>query len=375
MKKIAAVVIVVSTVTFNINAQTSGLVLPYFFFDVESFIDIITTTKSSEYAKVPEIHFDLDSYFMDETLQWFSFLSRGIDRAMPFGGFYYAGFFNYRFPTAVNKADDYTRMDINAYLNAKVRLGKYFTIPLIMSLINANIGGGKKTDDENVIENRDSNSKQEYFLGSGLIFESNIGMIGAFSGVKIEAKPVENRWGYTELAREITYPVYIIPRLNTGDYPIVGLFLEKIFGYLGIKTTGGISAYSGALASPVVDIKGKELKFEIYHNSKSYNFEAENRNYGLRVYLLPNWSFDAGFRHYFNVQGDSYNYGNTGYGKIILQIPQPTILHNFYISMDNNYFPFPKLGYEISYVFGSVSFNFGATRNFYEYAMTLRFYL
>ena len=172
----------------------------------------------------------------------------------------------------------------------------------------------------------------------------------------------------------VSYPVYIVPRLNTGYYPVIGFLFEKIFGYLGIKTTGGISAYSGAIASHTINIKDRDVKFEIYHNAKGYNFEAENRNYGVRVHLLPYWSFDAGFRHYFNVQGDSYNYNNTGYGEIILQIPQTQILHTFYLSMDNNYFPFPKIGYEISYAFGSLSFNFGFTEKYKEYSFTLRAY-
>jgi hypothetical protein len=349
LKKIAAVVIVVATVTFNINAQTN----------------ILYTTKSSEYVKAPELYFDLDSYFLEESLQWFSFIKGGSARVRSLIGMYNSGYFKYRFPTEKNEDDNHARMDMNGYLNFNVKIGQYFTIPLFGTFVYANMNNDEKGEDENDILGDDSKGK--YLLGSGLIFESKIGMIGAFSGIKREKEFADDRW-------VVSYPVYIVPRLNTGDYPGIGFFLEKIFGYLGIKTTGGISAYSGTLASHTVNIKDQDVKFEMYHNAKSYNFEAENRNYGIRVYLLPYWSFDAGFRHYFNVQGNSYNYNNTGYGEIILQIPQTPILHTFYLSMDNNYFPFPKIGYEISYAFGSLSFNFGFTEKYNEYSFTLRAY-
>jgi hypothetical protein len=352
MKKIVAFVIVVSTVTFSINAQSPA--------------NILYTTNSSEYVKAPELYFDLDSYFLEETLQWFSFLNRGI-RVRQLIGMYNSGYFKYRFPTEKNEDDDHTRMDFNYYLNFNVKIGQYFTIPIFGTLVYANVDNDKIGEDKNDIIGEDSNKKNKYLFGSGLIFESKYGMIGAFSGIKRERESANGQW-------VISYPFYFVSRLNTGDYPFIGFFLEKILGYSGIKTTGGISAYSGTLASHTVNIKDQDIKFEIYHNAKSYNFEAENRNYGVRVHLLPYWSFDAGFRHYFNVQGDSYNYNNTGYGEIILQIPQTPMLHTFYLSMDNNYFPFPKIGYEISYALGSLSFNFGFTEKYNEYSITLRAY-
>ena len=210
MKKTAAVAIIVSTVTFSINAQTPGLVVPDFF-DAESLDHIFYTTKTSEYVKAPELYFDLDSYFLEETSQWFSFLNGGI-RVLPLFGMYNSGYFKYRFPTKKNEDDDHTRMDWNAYLNFNVKIGQYFTIPLFGTFVYANINNDEKGEDENDYVILVDDSKGEYLLGSGLIFENKMGMIGAFSGVKREKEFADDRW-------VITYPVYIVPRLNTGDYP------------------------------------------------------------------------------------------------------------------------------------------------------------
>ena len=183
MKTIVAIVIIVSTVTINVNAQTPDLIVPDLF-DAESLAHIFNTIKSSEYVKAPELYFDLDSYFLEETLQWFSFIKGGSARVLLFGGMYNSGYFKYRFPTEKNEDDDHTRMDFNYYLNFNVKIGQYFTIPLFGTLVYANINGDKIGEGEN--DTIDESSKNEYLFGSGLIFESKIGMIGAFSGIKRE---------------------------------------------------------------------------------------------------------------------------------------------------------------------------------------------
>jgi len=321
-------------------------------------------------ARIPELYFDLDTCFLAETAEWLSLLYR-IDRKilkLPLGGWYDTGYYSLRTPLTKDE-DSFTLYDFSLYSSYNFAINENFSIPLILSAVGSNY------------DRYSTESSDGFFFGTGLIYTSRFGIIGAFTGFKSTVE-FEKKYStydgeiyswYEKSENATSFPFYIVPLLNTKDYPVIGLALEKIIGFLGIKT-GGISAYSVTLISHALNLQSFGFDFEIYHNKQNYNYEAGSRNYGLRINTTLKFGFDVGYRQYLNASGDSYNYDDSVYLKLIYIPPEITI-GRLYASFDNNYFPLPKIGWEFSIPLLSATLSFGYSKNFLEFSLAVKFYL
>jgi hypothetical protein len=327
--------------------------------------------------KIPALNLDMDSYIQEETSTWLSLVTRYGNIQKGFD-FYSSIFLDLAFQKDEDGEIDWNDsvLNLNFYFPIKIKINDYFSVPVYASYFGTNIGS-KKYQDDDLLET-DSNGLL-WGMGSGLIFTSKFGTLAGLAGFKLQ---MTNTYASNDDST-ISPAVYLVPIINTSNYPLLGVILRTAGGYLGLNEDK-VSNYSVSLVSQPIAFGFMQIdSIDVYLNSLKYKFEAEAKNYGARlniVFPIPiGFGVDAGYRVFSNVAGNTAAYKDGWFAKIIYITTVPGMRASLYASFDTIYYPLPKFGLEGFFnIFGlqeSVFMELGFPDDRFEFTLGGRMYL
>jgi hypothetical protein len=298
--------------------------------------------------RVPSLNLDMDAYIQEETSTWLSLINRFGNNEQRFD-LYGSLYTHIAFQKDENDAIDWndSALDLNFYFPLKIRINNYFSVPVYAFYFGADIMSKRNQDD--FLQETNSNGLL-FGGGSGLIFTSKFGTLAGLAGFKLQ---MSNRAESNDDSN-ISPAVYLVPIINTSDYPLIGVVFKSLSSYLGLNDNK-VSNYSVSLVSQTIDFRFMKIRsIDIYHNSLKYNSDAEAKNYGLRLNIFSPSSIlglgiDAGYRSFFNVANNDTGYKDGWFAKLIYIISTPVMRSGLYVSFDTIYYPLPKFGLEGSF--------------------------
>jgi hypothetical protein len=174
-----------------------------------------------------------------------------------------------------------------------------FSVNYLMALNSARSEAETGFSDSSFLR---STVELDHFGSLGLVWDSFLGSLGFFGG------------SYLSLDTDSTttpFKFSFIPRLNAKDYPLLGVILNSMGGFLGIED-GKIKSCSFSLNSRSITFGAFSVKsIDMYHQTSPYTLDAMNRLYGAAVDLeftgaggkSTRLILEGGYRDFFDVTG------------------------------------------------------------------------
>jgi hypothetical protein len=328
--------------------------------------------------RIPSLNLDMDAYIQEETSTWLSLINRFGNNEQRFD-LYGSLYTRIAFQKDESDEIDWNNsiLDLNFYFPIKIRINNYFSVPIYGSYFGTDIRS--KRNQDYYLQETNPNGLL-FGGGTGLIFTSKFGALAGLAGFKLQ---MSNRVESNDDSN-ISPAVYLVPIINTSDYPLLGVVFESLSGYLGLNENK-ISNYSVSLISQTIDFSFMKIgSIDIYHNSLKYNFDAEAKNYGLRLNIFSpssrfGFGIDAGYRSFFNVANNDTNYKDGWFTKLIYITSAPGVRSSLYVSFDTSYYPLPKFGVEGNFnLLGlqvAVFMELGFPRDCFEFTLGERIYI
>jgi hypothetical protein len=256
--------------------------------------------------EMPSHNPDAVTYFQEVSLSHLRHLSYEKGTTIPFYG---SGFLD-----AINLSNvDNGAMLLDVSAGTYIRMNDYFYIPLSYSITG------------NFVE---KGYDGEILFGTGLVLRTDLITLGLYGGYDIHSYEADRDGdGYGDgdgfENREFThdFKFTMVPVIKTQKYPVIGYFLESIFGFIGTGQKE-FKPESYSINLGFIPFKFGNLKFSElipYHVDEWYNREAKNKLYGCKLNVISNrldkleFMFDAGYRDYYNIQGNQQFYEDTFY--------------------------------------------------------------
>jgi hypothetical protein len=256
--------------------------------------------------------------------------------------------------------DPGANLDYFAYFAYMFNINKYFSIPVFLSsLLSTNVGN------ENGI-----------FFGSGLQYKSKYGELTGLIGIgdaEVYNSIFDNENTRNQIDKDgptFNIRYYFFPKVNTIDYPLIGIAISAMQGILGLDNLG-INEWTIKILSRSFEIKPVTIQnIELYYLSEPFYSLEKNlkiKRFGIKsMAVLPtieggfwdqacfDFTLDSGYRLFPDVSSvmlDGYKPRSTFYFKFgmgFIYLPMMAKM-NTYLSFDIDHFPLPKQGVEFFY--------------------------
>jgi len=270
----------------------------------------------------PEFNPDVTTFFKNESRYYTSLLFEEYD----ISNSYLTVFFPHlRSHSSLFSKDDISTLGLSLQYTWYIPINDFLYIPVygaITPMLENDIINGVEV----------SNNQWSSLLGSGLLFNGDVGTIAFYAGWNynyVEIVTGEDRyWGETEeLQNNHKLYLSLIPIINTSKFPIIGLVFSAIDATLGFNKDGisnkEVDLLNNYLIKPVfrrLDFDSFSINAKLFYQMENAGIFVKRETYGANIFLeIGELAFflDAGYHRFHGVKEGSRLYHDTVYVNIM----------------------------------------------------------